>query len=326
MIARNEARTIGRVLTRARTFCDQMVVLDTGSDDDTVKIAREAGAEVYHAAWTEHFAEARNRSLAHCTGEWVMWLDCDDVITPEVARAISDLKHTHLDDPDIGRVIAPYHLSWDEDGCPIDRFDRERILRRCSQLRWEGPVHEMLMGPPGMAIRTDEIFVEHRPHAANMARKEGRNLAIFARWVDLEHTSSHLLFQYACELHWADRWADAAAAFDRFLRQVAGEEDLTGEQYLAYLKAGECWAFLGHAEPALMRFQEAQRLDSSRAEAGCMAGELLWQLGQNDAAEAQLAKASALEVPAYTGKYIYPWFYGDRPRQALAQLRAQRPG
>ena len=322
MIVRNEERTIGRVLACARSFCDQMVVVDTGSDDQTVRIARDSGAEVHHQAWTQDFSAARNFALSRCTGEWMIWLDADDVVTPSACRAISGLKHSVLNEPSLHKVLASYHLTWDEAGRPVDRFDRERLVRRSEHIRWVGPVHEMLVNVPPGSVQAADVFVEHRPHPDNMARKKGRNLAIFERWINVGDTSPHLMYQYGCELHWSDRYLEAARAFESYLSRVRDTEDITGEQYLALIKAGECCSMAGELGRGLAHLESAMVLDPRRAEAATMAGELYQHMGRLREAEARLTFAAGLEVPPYDGRYVYPWFYGERPRQALAQVRA----
>lgn len=79
-IARNEARCIGRLLSSVRPWVDSMVVLDTGSEDDTIKIAREMGATVEQFAWTDDFSAARNAALELAGARWHLVLDADEWI------------------------------------------------------------------------------------------------------------------------------------------------------------------------------------------------------------------------------------------------------
>jgi O-antigen biosynthesis protein len=88
MIVKNEERVLPDCLTSARPFFREMIVVDTGSTDRTVEIARECGAQVFDFPWTESFAEARNQSLSHATGRWIAWLDADDTLPWESGEAI----------------------------------------------------------------------------------------------------------------------------------------------------------------------------------------------------------------------------------------------
>src|SRR5271166_5941014 len=122
MIVRNEGATIERVLGCAKLFADEMVVVDTGSTDDTVAKAEAVGAIVHRFAWVDDFAAARNFAFSKCAGDWIVWLDGDDVISPENQERILDLKRTVLND-ELEAVYLRYVY-------PPFRQWRERMARR----------------------------------------------------------------------------------------------------------------------------------------------------------------------------------------------------
>ena len=78
VVARNEEKFLGQCLKSVKGIADQIVVLDTGSTDRTVEIAKEHGAEVHHFEWCDDFSAARNAALEHITGDWVLMLDADE--------------------------------------------------------------------------------------------------------------------------------------------------------------------------------------------------------------------------------------------------------
>lgn len=77
MIVKDEAEHLPRCLESCAGLFDEIVVVDTGSTDDTKEIAQSFGAKVFDFEWCDDFAAARNESLRHATGEWMMWLDAD---------------------------------------------------------------------------------------------------------------------------------------------------------------------------------------------------------------------------------------------------------
>ena len=82
MIVRDEEGNIGNCLESVRGLFDEIVVLDTGSKDRTIEIARSYGARVFDFVWVDDFAAARNAALARATGDYAFWLDADDVLEP----------------------------------------------------------------------------------------------------------------------------------------------------------------------------------------------------------------------------------------------------
>ena len=88
VITKNEAANI-RDCLQSVAFADQMVVLDSGSTDQTAAIAKEMGAEVYQSTEWPGFGVQKNRALQHATGQWVLSIDADERIPPDLARVIS---------------------------------------------------------------------------------------------------------------------------------------------------------------------------------------------------------------------------------------------
>src|SRR5205823_8742273 len=91
MIARDEAPRIAQCLKSIAPHVDEMIVVDTGSRDRTREIARSCGARVFDFPWTDSFAEARNQSLEQARGEWIFWMDADDVISPRCGQELPKL-------------------------------------------------------------------------------------------------------------------------------------------------------------------------------------------------------------------------------------------
>jgi glycosyltransferase involved in cell wall biosynthesis len=78
MILKNEERNLPACLASGAGLAEDLVIVDTGSNDRTVEIAHQHGATIVHFPWVDSFAAARNESLRHARGEWVFWLDADD--------------------------------------------------------------------------------------------------------------------------------------------------------------------------------------------------------------------------------------------------------
>lgn len=152
VLTRNEAQNIPACLESA-AFADQVLVVDSASTDGTVELARAAGAEVYlHPDW-QGFATQRNRQLEHARGDWIFFLDADEVITPGLAREIQEAVHRDQD-----RI---YDVRWTQVafGRPLTHMRKgaglPRLFPRRQLLCFEGVVHE------GPCLRTPGL-----PHAS----------------------------------------------------------------------------------------------------------------------------------------------------------------
>ena len=80
MIVRDERETLARCLDSVKEAVDEIIIVDTGSKDETREIARRYTPHVYDFSWKDDFSAARNESFAHATRDFLMWLDADDVV------------------------------------------------------------------------------------------------------------------------------------------------------------------------------------------------------------------------------------------------------
>ncbi len=90
MIVRDSALTLRPCLESIRPWVDEMVVVDTGSIDETPRIVDELGGRLFHFPWCDDFSAARNESLRHAQGDWLFWMDSDDTIPADCGRKLRD--------------------------------------------------------------------------------------------------------------------------------------------------------------------------------------------------------------------------------------------
>lgn len=116
MIVKNEEASLPQVLETVQPIVDEMVILDTGSSDRTVEIAQAYGARVYHFQWCNDFSAARNHALQYVRGRWVLVLDADEVLTPEIVPEIQQAIKSdrnlviNLIRQEVGATQSPYSL------------------------------------------------------------------------------------------------------------------------------------------------------------------------------------------------------------------------
>lgn len=116
MIVKNEEASLPKCLASVKGIVDEIVVLDTGSTDRTIEVAREFGAQIHHFKWCNNFSTARNESLQYVTGDWILVLDADEVLVPEVVPTLRrEIEHAHrllinLVRQEVGAAQSPYSL------------------------------------------------------------------------------------------------------------------------------------------------------------------------------------------------------------------------
>ena len=139
VLTKNEGHRIAACLQSA-AFADEIVLVDSGSTDDTVAIAQRLGAKVFiHADW-QGFAVQRNRVLAQATGDYIFFLDADEIITPALQAEIEAAVRSNA------RAVWKIHWSVVAYGHELKHFlsqsSLERMFRRDMLVEYRGVVHE----------------------------------------------------------------------------------------------------------------------------------------------------------------------------------------
>jgi tetratricopeptide (TPR) repeat protein len=165
MIVRDNSRIIEACLKSIKPWVDEMVVVDTGSEDNTPELVRSRGARLFHFPWCDDFSAARNESLKHARGEWIFWMDSDDVIDPENGRKLRDLALSASDPSMLGYVMQVRCPGPGEDGkTEVTVVDHVKLIRNRPDLRFEGRIHEQILPAvrrAGGEVAFTDIFVVH---------------------------------------------------------------------------------------------------------------------------------------------------------------------
>ena len=181
VIVKNEAKNLPRWFAYAKASADEMIVVDTGSTDDTAALAKAAGAKVYSFAWQNDFAAAKNFAIAQATGDWVAFLDADEYFLPADGPAVRALLERAAGETE-AFLFRRVDLDADRNDAYLGASIQWRIFRRRRGLRYVGAVHEELADEAGREIRAEfvpDLTIYHTGYSASVARqKSDRNLAI----------------------------------------------------------------------------------------------------------------------------------------------------
>jgi glycosyltransferase involved in cell wall biosynthesis len=234
MIVKDEAQTLPRCLDSIAGAVDELVVVDTGSTDGTPEVARRYTDRVLAFAWCDDFAAARQFAFDQAIGDWVCWLDADDVVHGAGAiRSLVDVAPPH-----VGGFSWRYVYGRDARGNVACEFWRERCVRHDGSYRWTGRVHEVLVAcRPSELQRSDAVYVEHNSPPDRSVVKNRRNLDLLEREYAAcgDRPSARLLFYLGREYADAGRLDEAVAMLTRCVRESSWDE----ERYLAQLQIAD---------------------------------------------------------------------------------------
>lgn len=213
MIVRDEQAALDRCLESVAGLAGDIVIVDTGSIDATVDIARAHDATVLrHDFTTVDFAAARNAGLAAATGDFVLVLDADETLDPASVPTVRALAASAAD---VGYVVRRRNIPAD----PADHswFDHAvRLFRRNPLFRYAGSVHETIdasiLAAGGRLIRSDILLNHHLAPAAQLRAKGERYLDLLR--AESSDDPDRLVF-LAAEYHKLGRYAEATAVAER---------------------------------------------------------------------------------------------------------------
>ena len=183
MIVKNEAAHLNACLGDVQPVVDEMIVVDTGSTDQTVSIARNCGANVFQFDWIDDFAAARNESIRHASGDYILWMDADDRLEPESRQALIDFKQG-LDKgaKEAYALLIACRNVFGEAAI----YYQVRIFPNVKGACFEGKVHENLipaLGRLGIAIKNVDVQIVHTGYNDDISvqHKVRRNLRILLK-------------------------------------------------------------------------------------------------------------------------------------------------
>lgn len=171
MIVKNEEKILGRCLDSIADLADEIIIVDTGSTDDTKKIAASYGAEIFDFKWVDDFSAARNFAFSKATCEYIYSADADEVLSEENREKFRILKETLLPEIEIVQMKYANQLQFGT----VYNFDEEyrpKLFKRNRNFVWEEPIHESVRLEP--VVYDSDIVITHLP-AASHAKRDLQN-------------------------------------------------------------------------------------------------------------------------------------------------------
>lgn len=253
-VVKNEEGNLKRCLESVRDVADEWIVVDTGSTDGTVEIARAFGARVLHFAWTGDFSAAKNFAIDQAKGEWILFLDGDEELVPEDRHRVRPLIYRSRMDG--------YHLSCinfvdDQAGGDAILHPQFRLCRNRPEYRYRGAIHEQLLvvvQEHGGAVEAAPIRFNHYGYLTRPTvdkNKIRRNVEIIRGELEKRPDDSFMRFNLGMEYMRLGEFERALGEYVHSFRTL----DSLGSGYANMLlrNIGVCLLYLG-------RYQELYKV------------------------------------------------------------------
>jgi hypothetical protein len=260
MIVRDSAKTLPACLETIRPWVDEMVIVDTGSVDETPRIVEEYGGRLFHFPWCDDFSAARNESLRHARGDWLFWMDSDETIPRDCGRKVRSLVDRPVAPSVLGFVVQ-VHCPGGQDACDanldVTAVDHVKLFRNRPDLRFDGRIHEQILSAirrAGGQVAWSDAYVVHSgsdQSPAAQQRKLARDLHLLN--LELAERPEHpfTLFNLGMTHVHASRFAEGAD----FLRRGIARPVRRGEERLSRCIADGRGAALRECRPWAYRIQ-----------------------------------------------------------------------
>ncbi len=294
LIVKNEETFLPECLSFASGVADEIIVVDTGSTDRTIEIAERHGARIIHHQWTDHFAQARNISLAAATMDFILVLDADERLAPGTAEVIRELIDAESENAP-PTVYLPLIENVDAQGRGLGADHMPRLWRRRPEMVFTGRIHERLgVGVSNLRLAYEDRFriihLGYDPGIAEARGKRARNRALLEQ--DLaERPDDPVVRYYLAKEHYAT--GDDEAALEGFLAVVA-DGTILNQALSAYLFGAECLRALGRPLEGMKLALDGTRKAPDYGELWFSAGRSALEAGRPAQAEAQLERGTLI--------------------------------
>ena len=238
-ITKNEEKNIAKSIESCLQIVDRVIVVDTGSTDNTREIAADIGAEVYHYEWVDDFSAARNYALSLCDGDVILCLDADEYFEPALTpENKTQILNTFESNPDLD-VVGFYKVDIEKStGKKNHTLWDFKFIRRTSNLKYKNKIHEYLIkenNKPLTGCGIPNMVLYHTGYSADCCKeKVARNLSILKQ---IENPSTMDLYYLGRENFNLQNYTEAIEYFNKFfncpdIKEVIATNNIA---YLAYI-------------------------------------------------------------------------------------------
>ncbi len=326
IICKNERQNLPRLLDSVQGCFDTIHVTDTGSTDGTIEYLRDletkGAVKLHHFTWCDDFAAARNTSFSFAEDDYVMWLDCDDVL--DNPSAFKQWKQDIM--PIANYWMATYHYSLNEKGEPTCSFMRERVIKNRLGFKWTHFVHEGIapvtndQSTPKVSYATS-WSVKHMRTQKDIEVDKNRNLAMFEK--NPSKMDARLEYYYGKELFEAQKPLEA---FNQLLKASKQPSLEIHDRILCIQYCAMAAMLCNQHDTAINVAYQGLQLSPQRAEFYSIIGDCYLRKQQLEYAIPSFVAAAHCNNPSpnnatfQTAIFTQADAYGHYPRNQLARI------
>lgn len=306
MILKNEEDVIARCLDCVKGIVDEIIIVDTGSTDKTKEIVKNYTDKIYDFEWIDDFAAARNFSFSKATKEYILWIDADEVLFKEDQDKLLKLKESL--NSNIDTVTMTDHRGLNENGEPLLRYKRNRLVKRKNNFKWIGFIHEYIE-VSGNVYESDIAVTHQKLHDVG-----DRNLRIYRSKLSEGHTlSTRDVYYYGKELYYNDFHDEAIKVLDPFIDMNAWIE----EKIDALCKISSCYLCKNNYEKTREVLYRTFEYTRPRAEAVYRIAYAFEREGRYEEAIDWYESILNLKMPKGCYGFIFPEYWTWKPHLQL---------
>ena len=274
MIVKNEEETLAKCLDSVYDLVDEINIVDTGSTDKTIEVAKKYTNRIFSFPWTGKFKDARNKSFEYATKDYIFYLDADDILLEEDRKKLIELKHSLDNTVD---AVSMFYQTLDEYEQVILTYRRNRLVKRERNFLWHGDAHNYLQVEGNIYLADIAVTHKKRTHAV------GRNLNIYQNKLAVnEKLSARDYFYYGNELRENGLYKEAIEAYTKNISIKSGWKE---DKIFACIFRADCYGIVGETRQQIASLLDALLLsDSLKPEICCRIGQCLQKKQQYDAA------------------------------------------
>lgn len=265
MITKNEESFLAQCLESVNLVVDEIIIVDTGSTDKTVEIAKDYGAKVYDFPWTNNFSDARNEFFKYVTGDWILVLDADEVLSPESKNNLKEIIKLPVKQLTGYQVKIRNYTQASNEMDMVEHYTM-RIFPNSSELRYTGVIHEQVEHIEDKnkldRLLTNDIIIFHYGYERQLMReraKSDRNLEMLNQAIDKDKNNAFHYFNLGLTYKVAGKLEESLEAFKTSIR-ICKEK----ERFPTYISA--TYSYTLSVLDELLKFEEAVELGKEAEE------------------------------------------------------------